>query len=77
MAIDATVPNAPLAIDPDSQFPYRETSIWDLAQALQEQWANEQPADWSMVSEVLARAVDAVQPRTGHYEADGTYVDTF
>jgi hypothetical protein len=77
MATHATVQTAALAIDPDSQFPYRETPIWDLAAALQEQWANEQPADWSMVSEVLTRAVDAVQPRTGRYKADGTYVDTF
>jgi hypothetical protein len=77
MAIDATVPNAALAINPDSQFPYGETSIWDLGRALQEQWANEQPADWAMVAEVVTRAIRAKHPPTGHYDRDGNYIDTF
>jgi hypothetical protein len=48
---------APSTIDLTT--PHRETSIWNLARALQEQWVNGQSADWSMVSEVLHRAIQA------------------
>jgi hypothetical protein len=76
MAI-AHINDASIAIDPDSDFPYRNTPMTHLARALQEQWANEEPANWAMVSEVVTRAIRGEQSSSGHYEADGTYIDSF
>jgi hypothetical protein len=73
----AHVHDALVVIDPHSEFPYRNTPTTELVRALQEQWASEQPANWAMVSEIVTRAIRGEQPSSGHYEADGTYIDSF